>query len=521
MSKNIAQVYADNPIVTNQGADLMYFGRSPYGIGDDAAMQFSDFAAQFGESYTPSALTKVDDTNITLTLGGTPSTALLESVSLTLGWTGLLSPARGGTGVNNGSNTITLGGNISTSGAHTLSGAFASTFTFTNTTSVTFPTSGTLATTSQIPTGSALTKTDDINVTLALGGSPTTALVNAASITAGWTGQLSLTRGGTNNSLTASAGGIVWSDASKLNILSGTATANQILLSGNAATPAWSTTTYPSTNAINTIMYASSANVLGVITPVNSAVLISSAGGVPSMGTTLPNINIGTPTAGVLTNTTGGGGLRSFQVFTSGSGTYNTPANVTSILVEVLGAGGAGGGNLGVTAQAGGGAGGGSGGYVRHYISSSASSYSYAVGTGGTGVTGNNTGNTGGNSTFSTLTASGGVGGAGLGCSATTIISEGGSGGAASGGNLLNAVGNPGSAGISSSALGTITGSGGTSCFGGAAKSVKLTGTASSAGTSAGNYGSGGSGGGTSNSNGTSVAGGAGSNGVIIVWEFS
>lgn len=137
------------------------------------------------------ALTKTDDTNVTLTLGGTPATALLQATSLTLGWTGTLSGTRGGTGVNNGASTITLGGNLTTSGA------FASTFTMTNTTTVTFPTSGTLATTSQIPTGAALTKTDDTNVTLTLGGSPTTALVNAASLTLGWTGQLAITRGGT------------------------------------------------------------------------------------------------------------------------------------------------------------------------------------------------------------------------------------------------------------------------------------------------------------------------------------
>jgi hypothetical protein len=43
---------------------------------------------------TPAALTKVDDTNVTLTLGGTPTTALLQSTSLTLGWTGTLADAR-------------------------------------------------------------------------------------------------------------------------------------------------------------------------------------------------------------------------------------------------------------------------------------------------------------------------------------------------------------------------------------------------------------------------------------------
>ena len=43
------------------------------------------------------ALTKVDDTNVTLTLGGTPGTALLQSVSLSAGWAGQLAYSRGGT----------------------------------------------------------------------------------------------------------------------------------------------------------------------------------------------------------------------------------------------------------------------------------------------------------------------------------------------------------------------------------------------------------------------------------------
>lgn len=47
---------------------------------------------------TGSALTKTDDTNVTLTLGGSPSTALLAATSITVGWTGTLAPSRGGTG---------------------------------------------------------------------------------------------------------------------------------------------------------------------------------------------------------------------------------------------------------------------------------------------------------------------------------------------------------------------------------------------------------------------------------------
>ena len=48
---------------------------------------------------TPAALTKTNDTNVTISLGGTPATALLQGVSLTMGWTGVLAISRGGTGL--------------------------------------------------------------------------------------------------------------------------------------------------------------------------------------------------------------------------------------------------------------------------------------------------------------------------------------------------------------------------------------------------------------------------------------
>ena len=60
---------------------------------------FTSGGASAAPTWTsPGALTKADDTNVTLTLGGTPSTALLRAVSLTLGWTGTLGVTRGGTG---------------------------------------------------------------------------------------------------------------------------------------------------------------------------------------------------------------------------------------------------------------------------------------------------------------------------------------------------------------------------------------------------------------------------------------
>lgn len=109
-------------------------------------------------------------------------------------------------------------------------------------------------------TGSALTKTDDTNVTLTLGGTPATSLLAATSLTLGWTGQLGLTRGGTGASLTASNGGLVYSTGSALAILSGTATAGQIPRSGSSAAPSWSTSTYPATSAAGTVLSSLTAN---------------------------------------------------------------------------------------------------------------------------------------------------------------------------------------------------------------------------------------------------------------------
>jgi len=96
-------------------------------------------------------------------------------------------------------------------------------------------------------------------------------------------GTLGLTYGGTNATLTASNGGIVYSTASALGILSGTATAGQLLASGSSTTPAWTTSTFPtSTVAINSLLYASSANTWAALATANSSVLTTNSSGVPS-----------------------------------------------------------------------------------------------------------------------------------------------------------------------------------------------------------------------------------------------
>jgi hypothetical protein len=87
-------------------------------------------------------------------------------------------------------------------------------------------------------------------------------------------------------------------------------TTGQILQSGGTGAPTWTTTTYPATNAINTLLYASAANVMSALATANNAVLSTGATGVPVMSTTLPsglsatNLTLTTPTLGAATATT-------------------------------------------------------------------------------------------------------------------------------------------------------------------------------------------------------------------------
>ena len=179
--------------------------------------------------------------DIAATYVGQTSITTLGTIS-TGTWQGtIIGGTYGGTGVNNGASTITLGGSLTTSGP------FSSTFTMTGATSVTFPTSGTLATTANIPSL-----------------------------------PLSLSNGGTNANLTASNGGIVYSGASAFAVLSGTATSNQVLLSGTSSAPSWSTATYPATTTVSQLLYSSSANTVTGLSTANNGVLITSNTGVPS-----------------------------------------------------------------------------------------------------------------------------------------------------------------------------------------------------------------------------------------------
>ena len=101
-------------------------------------------------------------------------------------------------------------------------------------------------------------------------------------------GILSLSKGGSSKALTASNGGIVYTDADSMEVLSGTATARQMLQSGSSAAPAWSTTTWPATSTVNRILYSSATNVVGEITSAANSVLVTDGSSVPSLSTDIP-----------------------------------------------------------------------------------------------------------------------------------------------------------------------------------------------------------------------------------------
>jgi hypothetical protein len=112
-------------------------------------------------------------------------------------------------------------------------------------------------------------------------------------------------------------------------VLSGTATAGQILQSGSSAAPSWSTTTYPATNAANTLLYASSANTMAALATANSGVLITSAGGVPSISSTLPAAVQGNITS---TGTIASGVWNGTAVDVAHGGTGNTSTTAYAVL---------------------------------------------------------------------------------------------------------------------------------------------------------------------------------------------
>lgn len=181
------------------------------------------------------------------------------------------------------------------------------------------------------------------------------------------------------------------------------------------------------------------------------------------------------------------------------SGNWIVPAGVTSVTVQIWGAGGGGGGSN-TAATNFGGSGGGSGAYVSRIITVSPGTYAFTIGTGGTGgIAAGGTGGAGGNSTITiggfTLTANGGTGGTGN-------TGAAGIGGTGTGGTT-NTNGNSGIVGGAIGGAGGNAPNGGTGGTGGS-NSDGISGTTP-----------GGGGGGGERGGGSSRAGGVGARGEI------
>ena len=151
------------------------------------------------------------------------------------------------------------------------------------------------------------------------GGTTGAILMNTAGGAPGWSllsgltgtaGILQIANGGTNNgTLAVTNGGVVYTDGSKL-MNTGVGTSGQILRSAGAGPPIWSTATYPLTTTINQLLYSSADNTIAGLATANNGVLITSAGGVPSIVSTLPSAvqgnitTLGTITSGTWNSTT-------------------------------------------------------------------------------------------------------------------------------------------------------------------------------------------------------------------------
>jgi len=241
------------------------------------------------------------------------------------------------------------------------------------------------------------------------------------------------------------------------------------------------------------------------------------SGKVLTMGTSVPSWQ--TPAS-----SSGSGSLIKVTYLTSTTQLTNQSldANTTAILVKMVGGGGAGAGVNGAASAAGGG--GGAGGYLEKYITgiSSSTKYSFNCGAGGTGVSAAD-GNNGDSTQFTILSVSykagGGKGGKYLAGGGKTSA-MGGAGGTSVNGNI-NAGGAPGGWTWVRNGEQASSGAGGSSPFGGGGIGIAYTDNVagSSVGYAANGNGAGG-GGACNGTTATARAGGNGSPGLIIIYEY-
>ncbi|HHX3372197.1 TPA: hypothetical protein ACU9LL_002032 [Citrobacter freundii] len=214
------------------------------------------------------------------------------------------------------------------------------------------------------------------------------------------------------------------------------------------------------------------------------------------------------------------GRLINVRVITA-SGTYTPSAGTKSVVAEIQGGGGAGGGSLGsVPTQASAGTGGNAGAYILHRFTTPPSGITVTIGAGGMGVPGAN-GNPGGNTSFGSMTAPGGAGGIYYAPQTPPLFSFNNSSSVTpTGGNLVNKAGQRGDPATVTSPLYGGSGDGGASLLGGGGDGRGVVAVSSNGNTATG-YGAGGGGATSGGGSGGNASGGNGAPGVVIVWEYA
>ncbi len=168
----------------------------------------------------------------------------------------------------------------------------------------------------------ALTKTDDTNVTLTLGGAPTTSLLNATSLTLGWSGLLAASRGGTNNGFTQFTGPAT--SAKTFTLPNASAT----ILTDNAAVTAAQGGTGQSSYTIGDLLQATGATTLSKLAAVatGNALISGGVGTASSWG----KIGLTTHVSGTLPVANGGTGAATVTGLLQGNGTSAVTAITNS-----------------------------------------------------------------------------------------------------------------------------------------------------------------------------------------------
>jgi hypothetical protein len=218
-------------------------------------------------------------------------------------------------------------------------------------------------------------------------------------------------------------------------------------------------------------------------------------------------------------------------ITTTGAGTYTPTSGTASIVIELQGGGG---GGAGAGANPGAGnisysIGGGGGAWLSKRLTANFSGAAYVVGAKGSGGTaGANNGTAGSNTTFTdtagsptVYTAGGGAAGTFIGTFGVGLITASAAGGTATNGDTSRP-GGVGPWGYSPATTQVIAPGGGSSMYDPGAPPVSQFAINSSvAGNSAAGFGGGGGAAVSEGATATARAGGDGSNGVIIIWEYS